>query len=188
VSKFLNSSAVVAAAAVAGAVGNSTDLNHPQMNTHHLIPNDAVAMAAASMQHYHNSLANSSLSSTSSSSSSSSSSSGSCNSSSTANLHHAHSTSNSLINNDSLKQYATHFTSNYSSGHKRKRRILFTQAQVNELEKRFTKSRYLSAPERELLANGLNLTPTQVKIWFQNHRYKTKKSMKERLKDDSNYF
>jgi len=184
VSKFLNSSAVVAAAAVAGAVGNSTDLNHAQMSTNHLVSNDAVAMAAASMQHYQNSIANSSLSSTSSSSSSN----GSCNSSSTpfSNLHHA--TSNSLINTDTLKQYATHFTSNYSSSHKRKRRILFTQAQVNELEKRFTRSRYLSAPERELLANGLNLTPTQVKIWFQNHRYKTKKCMKDRLKVDSNSY
>jgi hypothetical protein len=67
---------------------------------------------------------------------------------------------------------------------KRKRRILFTQGQVNELEKRFGKSRYLSAPEREMLANDLSLTPTQVKIWFQNHRYKTKKAIRDRLKGD----
>ena len=65
---------------------------------------------------------------------------------------------------------------------KRKRRILFSQAQVNELEKRFNKSRYLSAPERELLASDLHLSPTQVKIWFQNHRYKTKKALKDRMK------
>jgi uncharacterized protein YjcR len=49
-----------------------------------------------------------------------------------------------------------------------------------ELEKRFKLQKYLSAQEREHLANGLNLTPTQVKIWFQNHCYKAKKACKEK--------
>ena len=57
------------------------------------------------------------------------------------------------------------------AGQRRKRRVLFTQAQVFELEKRFKQQRYLSAPEREAIAAMINLTPTQVKIWFQNHRY-----------------
>jgi len=70
--------------------------------------------------------------------------------------------------------------SHYPYQMKRKRRILFSQAQVYELEKRFKLQKYLSAQEREHLANGLNLTPTQVKIWFQNHRYKTKKACKEK--------
>ncbi|EDV28627.1 uncharacterized protein TRIADDRAFT_9507, partial [Trichoplax adhaerens] len=56
-----------------------------------------------------------------------------------------------------------------------KRRILFTQMQVSELEKRFKRQRYLSAQEREHLAKLIDLTPTQVKIWFQNHRYKCKR-------------
>lgn len=55
---------------------------------------------------------------------------------------------------------------------KKKRRVLFSKAQTYELERRFRQQRYLSAPEREHLASMLNLTPTQVKIWFQNHRYK----------------
>ena len=41
---------------------------------------------------------------------------------------------------------------------------------VYELERRFKVQKYLSAPERESLAQSINLTPTQVKIWFQNHR------------------
>merc|ERR1712226_957207 len=68
---------------------------------------------------------------------------------------------------------------------RRKRRILFTQAQIYELERRFKQQKYLSAPEREHLASMIGLTPTQVKIWFQNHRYKTKKSNKDKEKDTS---
>ncbi|CAF2594069.1 unnamed protein product [Rotaria sp. Silwood2] len=63
---------------------------------------------------------------------------------------------------------------------KRKRRVLFTQQQVMELEKRFDKNRYLNAQDRDQLAHSLSLTSTQVKIWFQNHRYKTKKASKEK--------
>lgn len=68
---------------------------------------------------------------------------------------------------------------------RRKRRILFSQAQVYELERRFKQQKYLSAPEREHLASMINLTPTQVKIWFQNHRYKCKRAQKDKDKLDS---
>ncbi|XP_014257364.1 homeobox protein ceh-22-like isoform X2 [Cimex lectularius] len=67
------------------------------------------------------------------------------------------------------------------SGHKkRKRRVLFSKQQTFELERRFRQQRYLSAPEREHLASIISLTPTQVKIWFQNHRYKTKRAQQEK--------
>ncbi|XP_021037566.1 homeobox protein Nkx-2.6 isoform X1 [Mus caroli] len=56
----------------------------------------------------------------------------------------------------------------------RKSRVLFSQAQVLALERRFKQQRYLTAPEREHLASALQLTSTQVKIWFQNRRYKSK--------------
>ena len=67
-----------------------------------------------------------------------------------------------------------------ASAKKKKRRVLFTKAQTFELERRFRQQRYLSAPEREHLASILRLSPTQVKIWFQNHRYKLKKSRQEK--------
>ncbi|KAK2712655.1 homeobox protein Nkx-2.3-like [Artemia franciscana] len=62
---------------------------------------------------------------------------------------------------------------------KRKPRILFTQSQVFELERRFKQQKYLSAPEREHLSVLLKLTPTQVKIWFQNRRYKSKRQTQD---------
>uniref|UniRef100_A0A4X1VDV3 NK2 homeobox 6 n=1 Tax=Sus scrofa TaxID=9823 RepID=A0A4X1VDV3_PIG len=71
------------------------------------------------------------------------------------------------------------------SGHpkprpRRKPRVLFSQAQVLALERRFKQQRYLSAPEREHLASALQLTSTQVKIWFQNRRYKCKRQRQDK--------
>ncbi|WKY15660.1 hypothetical protein Q1695_000835 [Nippostrongylus brasiliensis] len=73
-----------------------------------------------------------------------------------------------------------------SQQQRRKPRVLFTQRQarfrlsVNELEERFKKQRYVTAGEREELANTLGLSPTQVKIWFQNRRYKCKRLAQDR--------
>lgn len=61
------------------------------------------------------------------------------------------------------------------SGRKKRSRAAFTHAQVFELERRFSQQRYLSGPERADLAQALKLTETQVKIWYQNRRYKTKR-------------
>ncbi|XP_054606075.2 NK3 homeobox 3 [Nothobranchius furzeri] len=62
-----------------------------------------------------------------------------------------------------------------SAGTKKRSRAAFSHAQVHELERRFSVHRYLSGPERADLAGALKLTETQVKIWFQNRRYKTKR-------------
>ncbi|CAH0554723.1 unnamed protein product [Brassicogethes aeneus] len=61
------------------------------------------------------------------------------------------------------------------SNRKKRSRAAFTHAQVFELERRFSQQRYLSGPERADLAQALKLTETQVKIWYQNRRYKTKR-------------
>ncbi|GFQ92826.1 homeobox protein Nkx-3.2 [Trichonephila clavata] len=58
---------------------------------------------------------------------------------------------------------------------KKRSRAAFSHAQVFELERRFSHQRYLSGAERADLAQALKLTETQVKIWFQNRRYKTKR-------------
>ena len=47
---------------------------------------------------------------------------------------------------------------------RRKSRVLFTKAQLDELERRFKQQKYISAPEREAIAQAINLTPTQVNI------------------------
>ncbi|KAK0396512.1 hypothetical protein QR680_001745 [Steinernema hermaphroditum] len=63
---------------------------------------------------------------------------------------------------------------------RRKPRVLFSNSQVMELERRFNQQRYVSASERDKLANDLGLTSTQVKIWFQNRRYKCKRIDQDR--------
>lgn len=65
------------------------------------------------------------------------------------------------------------------SGKKRRPRALFSHGQVYELERRFAVQKYLTAHEREQLAGMLQLTETQVKIWFQNRRYKRKRQQIE---------
>lgn len=65
---------------------------------------------------------------------------------------------------------------------KRRPRALFSHAQVYELERRFVLQKYLTAHEREQLATMLHLTETQVKIWFQNRRYKSKRQQIEQAR------
>ncbi|XP_076069280.1 uncharacterized protein LOC143041343 [Oratosquilla oratoria] len=62
-----------------------------------------------------------------------------------------------------------------SAGKPRRARTAFTYEQLVSLENKFKQTRYLSVCERLNLALALNLTETQIKIWFQNRRTKWKK-------------
>ncbi|KHN75709.1 Ventral anterior homeobox 2 [Toxocara canis] len=60
--------------------------------------------------------------------------------------------------------------------HRPKRpRTTFSTAQLTELEKEYERNPYLIGEDRAQLADKLNLTDTQVKVWFQNRRTKEKK-------------
>lgn len=58
---------------------------------------------------------------------------------------------------------------------KRRKRTIFTSDQLKRLESAFDRQQYLVGTERERLARELNLSETQVKIWFQNRRIKWRK-------------
>ncbi|XP_066961784.1 T-cell leukemia homeobox protein 2-like [Macrobrachium rosenbergii] len=62
---------------------------------------------------------------------------------------------------------------------RKKPRTSFTRVQVNELEKRFNKQKYLASSERAQLAKQLNMTDAQVKTWFQNRRTKWRRQAAE---------
>lgn len=81
--------------------------------------------------------------------------------------------------NEAMEDVKTEDSDRPKTRKRRKPRVLFSQAQVYELERRFKQQKYLSAPERDHLAGVLKLTPTQVKIWFQNRRYKCKRQRQD---------
>ena len=92
--------------------------------------------------------------------------------------------------NPHMQQFLTHqapnqqhvvpdLESNISSSGKMKRnRTIFTPKQIERLEQEFSKSQYMIGSDRVELARDLNLSETQVKVWFQNRRIKNRKSKK----------
>lgn len=62
-----------------------------------------------------------------------------------------------------------------SSNSSKRIRTIFTQEQLDALEVEFMRQQYMVGSERSYLAAQLQLTESQVKIWFQNRRIKWRK-------------
>ncbi|KAG7158539.1 homeobox protein EMX1-like [Homarus americanus] len=58
-------------------------------------------------------------------------------------------------------------------------RTAFSPSQLLKLEQAFEKNQYVVGAERKQLAQTLNLSETQVKVWFQNRRTKHKRQQQE---------
>ncbi|PAV82658.1 hypothetical protein WR25_05873 [Diploscapter pachys] len=58
---------------------------------------------------------------------------------------------------------------------KKQSRPTFNGQQIFMLEKRFEQTKYLAGADRAQLAQELNMTESQVKVWFQNRRTKWRK-------------
>jgi len=70
----------------------------------------------------------------------------------------------------------------------RRQRTTFSQSQTALLEVEYTGTEYISRPRRCQLAESLQLSETQIKIWFQNRRAKDKRIEKAQSDQQFRYF
>ncbi|XP_077355380.1 homeobox protein HMX2-like [Festucalex cinctus] len=82
-----------------------------------------------------------------------------------------------LIKTSSDARPATSSGASSPAASKKKTRTIFSKRQIFQLEAAFDAKRYLSSSERAGLAGALQLSETQVKIWFQNRRNKLKRQL-----------
>jgi len=62
---------------------------------------------------------------------------------------------------------------------RRKSRTAFTSYQLQQLERSFSRQKYLLPADRDVTARRLGLSSAQVITWFQNRRAKLKRDLEE---------
>ncbi|KAK2712102.1 homeobox protein pnx-like [Artemia franciscana] len=82
------------------------------------------------------------------------------------------------------KQQSLNFPPNENPMLSRSKRVrtIFSAEQLERLEAEFERQQYMVGPERLYLAASLQLTESQVKVWFQNRRIKWRKQHLEQRK------